>query len=220
MKNITLLLLLAAFVSTSLTATTTNTLGKKGKKVPGYVIMKSGDKVEGMIATGSITDNEVKVTFYSRSGKKTTYKPKDILGYGYEETEEDDLGIEETNWVHYETAKVDYPPKPFGPKTVFMQREEAGSVSLYCYYVEVRNNPRKPYRYYYYLKDEQGKMSKVEKGDFKKIARSLFKDYSAMTQRIGKKDFLYRNLDRMVRDYNYWVANQHDSNEYRVAMKN
>ena len=80
-----------------------------------------------------------KGTFYSKSGKKTTYKPKDILGYGYEETEEDDLGIEETNWVHYERAKVDYPPKPFGPKTVFMQREEEGSVSEYSCFKDERN---------------------------------------------------------------------------------
>ena len=213
MKNIVLLLLLVSFVST-------NTFAKKGKKAPGYVINNDGEKIEGTIVVGSITDNEVKVTFFAKSGKKNVYKPKHILGYGYEETEEDDLGIEETNWVHYERAKVDYPPKPFGSKTVFMQREEEGPLSLYCYYVEVRNNPRKPYRYYYYLKDEQGKMTKLEKEDFKKVARSLFKDYSAMSQRIGKKDFLYRNLDRMVRDYNYWVANQHDSNEYRVAMKN
>lgn len=212
MKNI-VLLLLVLFVSVSVYA-------EKGDKVPGYIIEKNGKKVEGKIQIGSITDNEVKITFFSRSGKKNVYKPKHILGYGYEETDEDDLGIEETNWVHYEVAKVDYPPKPFGSKTVFIQREEQGTVSLYCYYVEVRNNPRKPYRYFYYLKDEQGKMSKVEKGDFKKIARSLFKDYSAMTQRLGKKDFLYRNLDRLVRDYNYWVANQHDSSEYRVAMKN
>ena len=38
-------------------------------------------------------------------------------------------------------------------------------------------------------------------------------------KKIGQKDFQYRNLDRMIRDYNYWSVNQHDSDEYRVALK-
>lgn len=192
---------------------------KKEDPVEGYVIKKNGERVEGEIIPGSITDNEVKITFINRAGKKKTYKPKDLLGYGYEAELEDDLDLGETEWVHYEVAKADYPPKPFSSKDVFMQRETDGQLSLFTYYVEVRNNPKKPYKYYYYLKDENGNLTKVEKADFKKVAKKLFKDYTAMYNRIGRKDFLYTNLDRMVRDYNYWQANQHDAGEYRVAMK-
>lgn len=192
---------------------------KKEVKVPGYILEKNGKKVEGKIIPGSITGNELKITFVSRSGQKKSYKPKDIKGYGYEAEIEDDLGLEETEWVHYESTKADYPPKPFASKDVFMQRESEGAVSLFCYYIEVRNNPKQPFRYVYYLKDQNGKLSKIEKDDFKKVSKTLFKDYTAMSNRIGRKDFLYKNLDRMVRDYNYWVANQHDAGEYRVAMK-
>lgn len=192
---------------------------KKEVKVPGYILDKNGKKVEGKIVPGSITGNELKITFISRSGQKKSYKPKDIKGYGYEAEIEDDLGLGDTEWVHYESAKADYPPKPFASKDVFMQRESEGAISLYCYYIEVRNNPKQPFRYVYYLKDQNGKLNKIEKDDFKKVSKTLFKDYTAMSNRIGRKDFLYKNLDRMVRDYNYWVANAHDAGEYRVAMK-
>ena len=213
--NITIKTLLTVFsllLSFTLTA-------KKGDKVPGYIVFENGDKIDGTVIIGSITDNEVKVVFFEiGKNRKSTYKPTDITAYGYEETLIDDLGLEVKKWVHYDRFKVDYPPKIFASTTVFMEREVEGEVSVYCYYVEVRNDPKKPYRYYYYLKDQNGAIEKVERESFANVARSVFKDYTALSERIGKKSFEYRNLDRMVRDYNYWVVNQHSSDEYRVAM--
>lgn len=191
-----------------------------GKTFEAYIIQKDGDRVEGKCKVGSITDNEVKLVFYRKgSSKKEVYKPKDLLGYGYKSEEIDDFGLEDTEWVHYETLKVDYPTKPFGSTTVFVERESEGTISLYCHYIEVRNNPKQPYRYVYYMKNEKGVVKKVEKETFKSLAKVTFKDYPALAERIGQKDFLYRNLDRMVRDFNYWSVNKHDKNEYRVAMK-
>jgi len=201
------------FLSSSLFA-------QKGEKVPGYVTLKNGQKLEGQIKVGSITDNEVKVLFYNNSGSKTTYKPTDLKGYGYESIDMDDLGNDVMAWMHYETHKVDYPPKPFGPTTVFMQMEETGDVSLYTYYIESRTDVKNPYRYFYYLKDDQGNLNKVEKEDFTAVVKKVFGTYSALTSRVGQKGFSYRNLDRMVRDFNYWSVNQHNADEYRVAMKN
>ena len=199
---------------------TISTFAKKGDKVPGYVIFEDGTKLEGTVVIGSITDNEVKVVFINEgNNKKTVYRPTDLVGYGFEEIDQNDLGMEVKRWVHYERFKVDYPPKIFASTTVFMEREVEGALSIYCYYIEVRNNPKKPYRYFYYIKDQNENLKKVEREDFPAFAKSVFKDYAALTDRIGKKSFEYRNLDRMVRDYNYWVANQHDSQEYRVAMK-
>ena len=193
---------------------------QKGEKVPGYVIMKNGDKVEGQVKVAGITDNEVKVTFYdNRTGDKNIYKPTDLQGYGYEGFDIDELGNEVAEWVHFETQKVDYPPKPFGPTTVFMQREVEGAVTLFVYYIETRNDVKNPYQYHYYLQGESGNLEKIERESFTGVAKSAFQDYSALSARIGKKDFSYRNLDRMVRDYNYWTVNQHDESEYRVAMK-
>lgn len=192
----------------------------KREKLAGYITKKNGKEEEGFIMPGTVTDNEVKIIFISKSGKKQSFKPKDIQGYGYESSEEDDLGLDEAQWIHYETQKADYPPKPFASKLVFMEREEKGALSLYCYYIEVRDNPKKPFRYIYYMKDDAGKLTKIEKKTFAKVAKSAFKDYTAMANRVGRKDFIYKNLDRMVRDYNYWTENQHDRTEYRVAMVN
>ena len=215
MRKNHVLLLLLIFLTTLV-----NAQSQKGEKVPAYIILKDGTRQEGKFKVGSITDNEVKIQFYHRGKtKKAVYKPNDLLGYGYEATEQDDLGFDETRWIHYETMKVDYPAKPFGSTTVFVEREVEGAVALFCYYIEVRNNPKKPYRYYYMIRDTDGKVTKVEEKNFRKTVMQTFKDYSALTSRLGKKDFLYRNLDRMVRDYNYWTVNQHDSSEYRVAMK-
>ena len=215
MRKNHVLLLLLVFLTSAVFAQS-----KKGDKVPAYIILKDGTRHEGKIKVGTITDHEVKVLFFSKTkGKKVTYKPKDLLGYGYETTEQDDLGFDVTRWIHYETMKVDYPAKPFGSTTVFVEREIEGTVSLFCYYIEVRNNPKKPYRYYYIIRDSEGKTTKVDEKNFRKVVLQHFGDYTALATRLGKKNFLYRNLDRMVRDYNYWTVNQHDSSEYRVAMK-
>jgi len=193
---------------------------KKSDPVQGYIVTLENKKIEGEIIAGSITDNEVKIIFISETNeKKKTYKAKELLGYGYESIEEDDLGLEYKRWIHYEQQKVDYPPKPFGSTTVFMQREESGALTLYCYYIEVRNNRKQPFRYHYYIKNDNNKLVKIEKDDFRKVANKVFKDYQAMNSKIGGKDFQYKNLDRMVRDYNFWVDNRHDPNEYRVALK-
>ncbi len=197
-----------------------NLNAQRGKSLDGYILLKDGSRVEGKCKIGSsITDREVKISFQRKGDKKKrVYKPKELLGYGYESTEIDDWGREETRWIHYETIKVDYPAKPFGSTTVFVEREVEGTISLYCHYIEVRNNPKNPYRYVYYMKMETGVYKKLEEESFKRTAKKTFKDYPALANRIGKKDFLYRNLDRMVRDFNYWSVNKHDKNEYRVAM--
>jgi len=197
-----------------------NLNAQKGKMLNGYILLKNGSRVEGKCKIGSITNREVKVTFQRKGApKKRVYKPKELLGYGYESPELDDLGLDEPQWIHYETLKVDYPTKPFGSTTVFVEREVEGTINLYCHYIEVRNNRKNPYRYVYYMKTETGVYKKLEKDSFKSTAKKVFKDYPALASRIGKKDFLYRNLDRMIRDFNYWSVNKHDKNEYRVAMK-
>jgi hypothetical protein len=214
MKRVNLLFLIISLLSI-------NTLSaKKGDKVPGYVILNGGEKVQGKIIIGSITDNEIKCVFYEEgTNKKKTYKPKDIEAYGYEEKEINEIGKVESKWIHYDRQKVDYPPKMFASTTVFMEREEIGMITLYTYYIEVRDNPKRPYKYMYYLLLDDGDLEKVEREDYAGTVKRIFKDYSALYTRVGKKDFEYRNLDRMVRDYNYWTVQQHDPDTYKVAMK-
>jgi len=193
----------------------------KEEKFTGYIMKKDGSKVDGYIIPGTITDNEVKVKFIRKGmSKVVSYKPMDIKGYGYQKQEFNDVGKKVKSWVHYETHMADYPPKPFASKTVFMQKEVDGEVELFCYYIEVRNNPKQPYKYVHYYRDAEGaKLKKIEEKDFRRVSKELFNGYTALETSIGKKNFEYKNLERMVRDYNYWTDNQHDSDTYRVALK-
>jgi len=197
----------------------TNSLfAERGDVVPGYIVFESGRKITGEITVGSITDNEVKVRFIHKNGKRETLKPTDIEAYGFEDLIKDDMGFEDKIWKHYVRKKADYPAKPFGSTLVFMHKEVDGPVSIYCYYIEVRTNVKNPYRYFYYLETKDGGFQKVEKDAYSLAAKKIFKNYTALYNRIGLEQFQYRDLDRMVRDYNYWVANQHERTEYRVAL--
>ncbi len=218
MKNFATLLLLVTF---GLTATI-NAQTKKGDKVPGYVIDNSGKKIKGQIIVADWADNQIQVKFFKTgSSKKTVYKPNQLKGYAFNETVLDCTGKKTTRLVEYDTRKSDRPSRMFGPTTVFMHKEVTdGHYSLYCFYVEVRNDVKNPYTYSFFVEDEDGNFEKVDEENFSAQTKKLFKDYKALTTRLGSKDFKLKNMDRMVEDYNYWVENQHDTNEYRVAMKN
>lgn len=192
-----------------------------GKKdiYPGYVIFNNDHREEGKIQPGSLTDNEVKIKFIEK-GKKKVLKPEDIKEYGFEKIEKNDLGNMVKKWYRYVKAEADYPPKPFGSNEVFMELEVEGALNLYSYYIEMRAKREDPFQHSYYIKGETGKLTLIEEKTFRRQSRKFFKDYSAMSSQIGKKQFRYDNLKRMVRDYNFWVKNQHDSNEYKVSPEN
>ncbi len=202
-------------------ATTLNAQSKKGDKLPGYIIDNSGKKISGQIILSDWANNQVQIKFIKRgSGKKETYKPTQLKAYSYEETVADCVGKTEKRWVHYETRKADRPSRLFGPTTVFMHKEVSeGHYSLFCFYVEIRNNVKNPYEYSFFIEDDKGNFTKVNDENFKTISSKLFKDYTALKSKIGEKDFKLKNLDRMVSDYNYWKVKKHDPTEYRVAMK-
>lgn len=193
---------------------------KKGDKVPGYIIDKAGKRIEGSIIVGDWATNQLKVKFVKRGNSKKVYKPNQLKGYGFQQTLVDCTGGKEQRWVEYDTRKADRPSTLFGPTTVFMEKEvNKGHFKLYCYYIEVRNNPKKPYTYSFFVEDANGKFQKVDEKNFSNVSRKLFGEYRALSSRIGKKDFKFQNMDRMIADYNYWVSNQHNTNEYRVALK-
>lgn len=212
---------LALLITFSLTATLTAQT-KKGDSVSGFIIDNSGKKIDGQLIVGDWADNQIQVKFYKKgSGKKEIYKPNQLKGYGFQETILDCTGKKTKRLVEYDTRKADRPSRLFGPTTVFMHKEVTeGHFKLYCFYVEVRNDVKNPYTYSFFLEDEKGTFTKVDEENFSTKTKQMFKDYKALTSRVGSKDFKLKNMDRMVEDYNYWMENQHDANEYRVAMKN
>ncbi len=218
MKKFSLLLLLGMFAF----AFTADAQVKKGQRLKGYLLDNQGKKIEGTILAGDWADNQIKVNFIKKgSGKKVVYKPTQLKGFAYEEPYTDCAGKKKTRWVEYFTMEAERPSRMFGPTTVFMEREvTGGAYDLFCFYVEVRTNVAKPYKYSFYIVDKKTKKTTIinEEG-YKAKTTSVFKDYWALRTRVGKKDFEFKNMDRMVRDYNYYHSNGHDTNEYRVALK-
>ncbi len=189
------------------------------KSYPGYIIYDNGQKLEGVVQPGTVTDNEVKIKMLV-NGKKKIFKPKDIKAYAYEMKEKNDLGKWGKTWINYERQEAIESPKPFGSKEVFMQIEVKGALTLYSYYVEKRAKRENPFQHSYYLKNKSNKLISIDEKNFAKASKKLFKGYPAMFTQIGKKQFRYSNLVRMVRDYNYWMVNQHDKTVYKVSPEN
>lgn len=192
-----------------------------GDKVPGYVLLDNGKRLEGKIIIGTLVGNELNVEFFSKgSNIRKKYIPKDLQAYGYQIDDISEEGLMVHLWVHYKRQKVDKPPFPFGPTLVFMQMVEQGAVNLYTYFVEISHIEKQNYEYEYYIETETDPIPrKVQKDYFEQNIRSLIKDYTALSAKIGKENYTYRNLDQIVRDFNFWTVSKHDKNEYRMAMR-
>ncbi|MFK8101679.1 MAG: hypothetical protein AB8G15_04115 [Saprospiraceae bacterium] len=190
---------------------------------PGYIILKDGTKQTGLVEVGSLTDQEIKLKF-SKNGKETVYKPNKLRGYGFEalETSSDATVVAKKVWKHYESLslKLDFPPKAFAPKGVFMWRTVEGHYTLYTYYYEQPAKTEQPMGNCFYLKNAKGKLMKITRTNFKKKIRRYTRLYSAMYQKIGKAKFRFENLPRLIRDYNYWIINQHDPTTYKMSPAN
>ncbi len=191
-----------------------------GDKVPGYVVLDNGKKIQGRIVIGSIIDNELTIGFIPEGrSKKTVYTPKEIRAYAYQFVEIDEMGQKSMNWIRYDRQKTNIPPRALAATTVFMQREAEGVLDLYSYFVEVNNNGAISYQYHYYIANEDEQLQHVDKQSFDRMSRQLFQGYTALQSKIGQGDLNFRHLDQIVRDFNFWMINQHDKNEYRMAHK-
>ncbi len=182
---------------------------------PGYLVWNHGIKETVKIQSGSITDNEVKIK-YLVEGNVITIKPEDIKAYGYSKT----LSPLSSEDYHYDRLEMEYPAKPFGSNTAMVLREVSGPISLYSYFVEVRTDRKHPVHHRPHVLSENGKLIELNEDNFKKKARLIFGKYDALRAKIGTKKFQLKNLRRMVRDYNFWVAEQHDPKEYKVSPEN
>lgn len=217
-RKLTILLLLSftTYVSLAQDAAT-----KVGDKVRAYVVLQNGSRLEGTIKIGDWIENETRVVFYAEeSASKTVYSPDDLNEYGVEITDLNEQGELYQKWFRYHKKKVERAPALFASKTVMLLRESEGAFNLYCYYVSTPDNPKQPYKYNFYVEDEASQqLVRLEMEDYRGLLRDAFKDYPALQTRVGTKGFLFRDMVKMIDDYNYWVVNQHDANEYRVALK-
>ncbi|MGB0863143.1 MAG: hypothetical protein ACPG19_10000 [Saprospiraceae bacterium] len=194
----------ALLLSHSATAGT----NKKSKKKEGYIINEAGKKINGyVIIKNNITLDQIKIKFIDFKGKKSSYKAKDIKGYGYRAIRDNEVGNRAMLWSHYESRKVEKAPIAFGPKTVFMERVAEGDVVIFEYWMQVNSNIENPYKRYFFL-ERDGERVKLTDENFVERSASFFSDNQDIANKMGQVNHRFRHMKKVVERYNNWKKRQ------------
>jgi len=182
------------------------------KRFDGYIINMQNERIEGQIKIKGLIAAQVKVTFIEK-GKRSVYKPMDILGYGYQYFGKNEFGNNAYNWKHYKCKKaISSAPSMFISKTVFMEVIEAGNVTVYDYYAEKRNDIENPYNRYCYLEREgSDEWTEVTEENYISVASVFFKDNTELVSKIGMVNHHFRHLWKVVRLHNDWIEKQDET---------
>lgn len=185
-------------------------LNAKNKTFKGYIINTEGQRVEGKIKTKNVTVDQMKITFIASDDVKSTYKPKDIIGYGYEFQGENEFGEATFVWRHYKSKTAQsFAPKAFASKEVFMEIMEEGKVTLYDYYVETPSDIENPYKRFFYVEREgSDDFKEISIDNYVEITTHYLKDYEELSKKIGTTNHRFRHLWKVVRLYNDWSEMQ------------
>lgn len=183
-----------------------------GEYVQGFIVTSSNDTLHGLVKIEDYEFSEVRVKFKAvkksknknkkrRYKKRKIYTTKDLQGYAFRYSENNNSKQRVEKWVYYVRKKVDESPRPFASRIVFLELKETGSLNLYLYFVR-SNTGAKLKRYFIIEKANTGITQKVTQENFDSIAAEFISDCSQLKNRVGRADFTYYNLDRIVYIYN------------------
>ena len=177
----------------------------KGEKVQGFIIDNNQDTIHGLIEIEDYIIAETLVKFTERRGKDyrkpKTYKPKDIKGYAIKISVNNNSTQVVEKWIPYVSKEVEEAPKPFASKTVFLERKEMGIYNLYAYHIQ-SNTDAKSNLYFILEKANTGQIIKVTENNFDEVASNFLNNCNNIRSRLGRADFSYLNLDRIIYTYN------------------
>jgi hypothetical protein len=177
----------------------------KREKVQGFIINNKQDTIHGLIEIENYITAETRVKFTERQGKDyrkpKTYKPQNIKGYGIKIPVNNNSTQVVEKWVSYVSKKVEESPKPFVSKIVFLERKEMGIYNLYSYHVQ-SNADAKSNLYFILEKANTGQMIKVTEDNFDEVTSNSLNNCNNIRSRLGRADFSYLNLDRIIYAYN------------------
>lgn len=176
-----------------------------GDWVQGFVINNKQDTIHGLIEIEDFELAEIRVKFKQKYGreysKKKTYKTDDLNGYAIKVRINNNSDVIQEEWISYVKKKVMEAPRPFGGKTVFLQQREIGVLNLYVYYI--RSNSSVNTSQYFIIESANAEeLVKVTENNFDEIVEKYLIGCSQVKNRIGRADFSYLNLDRIVHFYN------------------
>lgn len=195
-------LLLAVFVIITMSFTFPKfDVGKPSNKVyKGYIITSKGDTLHGKLQMLSPTQNQVKVKFINKNGKREIYKAKAIKSYAFQAQVWDKSKKSNIQkWIYYTKKTVERPPIPFGGNDILMQQEIKGTINVYNYYIETRSNQNMEHIVYI---EKSNVLYDVNRDNYKKILKPLMADYSIVYNKIGKKGYTYKFLNQTIMEYN------------------
>jgi hypothetical protein len=174
------------------------------QEILGYIITNDGDTTIGKIKVQTRSKNQIKVKFVFENGRKKTFRPKNLIGYGYQ-TRVSCGNPRDPNYYryrHFLRKTADDKPMPFSSKTVFMEVKESGRAILYSYYLQNNENVENKYIHYYYLQFQDGtRERKITQDDFDWAVPAFLEDCKEMTNLVNTR-MGFANLEELVKIYN------------------
>lgn len=200
----------------------TSLLGQKGARVQGYIIDNNDQKIEGFIEILGELNAEVKVKFSEKKSVKkyNTIKVKDLNGYGFIGIDDSEFVKKGDQWHHFIKYEFERPAKVFATNQSLIELVVSeGRYIVYKFLYETGGNVEMPVTTRYIVMEEGIEVAQVEEDNFKKEAKRLFADYTALIDSLGEKKFQFKSFVRLTDDYNYWFTEQHDPNKYKLNPK-
>lgn len=202
-----IILLFSLFLSANITFGQNDKRVQIGEYVQGFIVSNTKDTTHGLIKVENYELSEVRVLFKQRKkgGKgfkrKKVFKSTDLIAYSFKVSENNNSNQIVDRWVHYKRKVVDEPPRPFASRTVFLELKEVGTINLYLYFVR-SNQGVKLQRYFILEHSNSGETQKVTQKNFDVVVSEFVADCSQLANRVGRADFTYYNLDRIIYTYN------------------
>lgn len=195
--------------------------GQKGQIAKGYIVDLDGQKIEGFIQIPKRVESGVRVKFSEKKKAKKlpVYKTKDLSAYGFETTKVNNSNETVTYWRHFEKFELDRPAKMFNTNFSLIEKILEGHLTIYLFEYDTGANVEEPITMRYIVMQDGEELCQIEMDNFEDACKSLFEGYTSMVKSIGKKQFRFKNFERLVDDFNYWNENQHDPNIYKMNPK-
>ena len=200
MKNFTTL-----FTAILMTFAITVFANDEAKIYEGSVVLENGQTLVGQIEMLSPTLNEVKVKFIASNGKATIYKADEVASYRFTFPKYDAATKSyKKETVEYVKKEVTVAPVPFGSKSVLIERQVAGTINLYNFYIETRAAEHAFEHNFFVEKD--GQMIEMTRENFKTILKDVVADYPELQVKVGTKGYGYKNIADVIQEYNEYTA--------------
>lgn len=159
----------------------------------GYIITLDDEKVEGLVYQNPI--NAMKeyylVVFIHKDGTKVKYRPRHVKKYGYSM-----YNFVSDNGSFYKEVEI-------GPAVCLYEKMENQSYTTGGHYGSASQSFSSSKSYLYLRKTGESTFKRVRKFNFKDEYSMYFRDCPMVKEEIQNRNFTYKNLSRIVREYNY-----------------